>query len=53
MRIHTFECLIPGHLLNDGLYTHLIKNRQAAFLSEKSVISFRFRDDFDILEGRN
>jgi lipopolysaccharide transport system ATP-binding protein len=54
--MHTFECLIPGHLLNDGLYildAHLIKNRQAAFLSEKSVISFRIHDDFDIVEGWN
>jgi lipopolysaccharide transport system ATP-binding protein len=54
--IHTFECLIPGHLLNDGVYildAHLIKNRHAPFLSEKSVVSFRIHDDFDIVEGWN
>ena len=53
---HLFECIIPGHLLNDGVYildAHLVKNRQMVFLSEKSVISFRIYDDFKSTDGWN
>jgi lipopolysaccharide transport system ATP-binding protein len=53
---HLFECIIPGNLLNDGIYVlnaHLMKNRQAVIFSEKSVISFRVHDDFNITDGWN
>jgi lipopolysaccharide transport system ATP-binding protein len=53
---HLFECVIPGHLLNDGVYVldaHLVKNRQTVFLSEKAVISFRVHDDFKSTDGWN
>ena len=53
---HLFECVIPGNLLNDGIYVldaNLVKNRQAIIFSEKSVISFRVHDDFNIPDGWN
>ena len=53
---HLFECVIPGNLLNDGVYVldaHLIKNRQSIIHSEKSVMSFRVHDDFNIPDGWN
>jgi lipopolysaccharide transport system ATP-binding protein len=53
---HTFECVIPGNLLNDGicvLDVHLIQNRSIVFLSEKSVFSFRVHDDFSVTDGWN
>jgi lipopolysaccharide transport system ATP-binding protein len=53
---HIFECVVPGNLLNDGVYTldvHLIKNRQAVIHFEKSVISFRVNDDFKVPIGWN
>lgn len=53
---HLFECVIPGNLLNDGVYVldaTLIRNRQTIIHSEKSVMSFRVHDDFSIPEGWN
>ena len=53
---HLFRCVIPGNLLNDGIYVldaHLLANRQAIILSEKSAISFRVNDDFNITDGWN
>jgi len=53
---HFFECTIPGHLLNEGIYllnVALVQNRTTVFLSEKSVFSFRVHDDFGITEGWN
>jgi lipopolysaccharide transport system ATP-binding protein len=53
---HLFTCIIPGNLLNDGIYVldvALVKNRQAVILSVKSAISFRVHDDFDAPDGWN
>jgi len=53
---HLFECVIPGNLLNDGIYAldvALLKNRQTIIVSEKAVMSFRVHDDFDIPDGWN
>ena len=53
---HLFECVIPGNLLNDGIYVmdaNLIRNRQSITHSEKSVMSFRVHDDFSIPDGWN
>jgi lipopolysaccharide transport system ATP-binding protein len=52
---HLFNCVVPGHLLNDGNYVldvHLLKSR-TVFHYERSVISFRVHDDFDITDGWN
>jgi lipopolysaccharide transport system ATP-binding protein len=53
---HIFECVIPGHVINDGIYVldaHLVKNRHAVFLSATSAFSFRIHDDFPIVDGWN
>jgi lipopolysaccharide transport system ATP-binding protein len=53
---HLFSCIVPGNLLNDGNYVldaSLVKNRQTVIFLERSVMSFRVHDDFNITEGWN
>ena len=50
----TFECEVPGHLLNDGEYTLdvlLVQKRHSIVASESSICSFRVHDDSASVEG--
>ncbi|MBG9389073.1 ABC transporter ATP-binding protein [Caenimonas aquaedulcis] len=51
---YTFTCEVPGHLLNDGLYTLdvlLVRDRQEVVTTEHSIISFTVADDFPRAPG--
>jgi hypothetical protein len=51
---YTFVCEVPGHLLNDGLYTLdvlLVRDRQEVVSTEHSIISFTVADDFPRAAG--
>ena len=51
---YTFVCEVPGHLLNDGLYTLdvlLVRERQEVVSNQHSIISFTVADDFPRAAG--
>jgi lipopolysaccharide transport system ATP-binding protein len=50
----SFICEVPGHLLNDGLYTLdvlLIRDRHDVMTAHPSIISFTVADDFEPIPG--
>ncbi|MBK8742584.1 MAG: ATP-binding cassette domain-containing protein [Betaproteobacteria bacterium] len=54
--LHTFKCVIPGHLLNDGEYTldvMLVHNRTDVIATESEIVSFRIHDEPLGVEGWN
>jgi len=53
---HEFECVVPGHLLNEGEYTLdiiLVRARAEIVVSESSILSFRIHDEPLDIEGWN
>ena len=53
---YEFECVVPGHLLNDGEYTldvNLVRDRSKVIVRESAILSFRIHDEPLGVEGWN
>ena len=53
--VHLFECVVPGHILTDGIYVldvQLVRSLRT-MVSEPAVLSFQVADDFAKVEGWN
>lgn len=52
--ISEFDCVIPGHVLNDGSYVldvNVVLERRDVLIREPSVLSFQIQDDFPTVDG--